>query len=108
MPISQNNRNILHSNGHLATLTVATHPASAASARVAFMGNVTILWDETQKIENDDEALSRNSLEECFLKRHEDAKWWIPGKEPAHTVSDLFSVDIIQFLLHSTGILGSL
>jgi hypothetical protein len=71
---------------------VATHPARAASARVALMGNVTILWDETQKTEHDDEALSHNSLEECFLKRHGDAKWWIPGKEPAHTVCDLFSL----------------
>jgi hypothetical protein len=89
MPISQNNRNILHSNGHLATLTVAAHPAKAASARVALMGNVTILWDKTL---HDDEALSHHGLEECFLKRHKDAKWWIPGKDPAHTVCDLSSL----------------
>lgn len=88
MPISQNNRNILHSNGHLATLTVATHPARAASARVALMGNVTIFWDETDIAgDHDDEhGLSQKSLEECFLKRHGDAKWWIPGRKPAHNV----------------------
>jgi hypothetical protein len=89
MPISQNNRNILHSNEHLATLTVAAHPARAASARVALMGNVTIFWDENQEIERDDED---PSLEECFLKRHGDAKWWIPGKQPAHNVCVLSSL----------------
>jgi hypothetical protein len=45
---------------------------------------VTIFWDE-----RDDED---SSLEECFLKRHGDAKWWIPGKQPAHTVCGLSSL----------------
>ncbi|PVF97738.1 hypothetical protein CPB86DRAFT_413028 [Serendipita vermifera] len=79
MPISQNNRNIIHSEGHAATFTVATHPARAASARVSLMGNVTVLYD------TDIEGEEIGKLEKCFLARHPDARWWIPGKKPAHT-----------------------
>lgn len=79
MPISQNNRNILHSPGQSATFTVASRPPQANTARVALMGNVTIHYPG----HDDEEGV--DAIERCFLERHPDAKWWIPGRKPAHT-----------------------
>ncbi|KAG8833104.1 hypothetical protein FRC18_004173 [Serendipita sp. 400] len=82
MPISQNNRNILHSEGHAATFTIAAHPAKASNARVALMGNVTVIKETSPET---DVMWSSGEIEKCFLERHPDARWWIPGKKPAHT-----------------------
>lgn len=81
MPISQNNRNILHSNA--ATFTMTSRPPKANTARVALMGNVTVIYPEHDR-QMDEEEIA--NVERCFLKRHPDAKWWIPGRRPAHTV----------------------
>jgi hypothetical protein len=85
MPISQNNRNILHSVGQAATFTVANRPPQANNARVALMGNVTVMYPDYGGNGEVVQAAIDN-IEQCFLERHPDSKWWIPGRKPAHTV----------------------
>jgi hypothetical protein len=85
MPISQNNRNILHSVGHAATFTVANKAPQANNARVALMGNVTVMYPDRGGA-REVEHVAIDDIERCFLERHPDAKWWIPGRKPAHTV----------------------
>lgn len=78
MPISQSSRNILSSPKHSATITVRAHPARASNARVALMGNVTI-FDGGHGLAREE----TKGLADCFTNRHPDAKWWLPGREPA-------------------------
>lgn len=86
MPISRNNQNILQSNTHLATFTVASHPARAATNRVALMGDVTIMTnayiESSSAYRNNTQEVQE--IETCFLRRHPDAKWWLPGRKPVH------------------------
>ncbi|KDQ21437.1 hypothetical protein BOTBODRAFT_150266 [Botryobasidium botryosum FD-172 SS1] len=68
--ISLNSHNILGSPDHSATITVQAPPSKspAASPRVALIGNVTLLDNDEDK-----------ELESCYLERHPDSKWWVPG-----------------------------
>jgi len=70
--ISLNSHNILGSPDHSATITVQAPPSRspAASPRVALIGNVTLL-------DKDNDEGKR--LESCYLQKHPDSKWWVPG-----------------------------
>ncbi|KAJ1305745.1 hypothetical protein OPQ81_010477 [Rhizoctonia solani] len=58
----------------------------AATARVALMGNVTVLYGVTG--EGDTEAdREAHQMSDCFLARHPDAKWWVPGHPGAPHVA---------------------
>jgi len=49
------------------------------------MGNVTVFDGEHDLAEAEAKGLA-----DCFTRRHPDAKWWLPGREPApHRVSTL-------------------
>jgi hypothetical protein len=49
---------------------------------VTFMGNVTILSDTDASVPE---------IKKCYLDKHRDARWWLPGDEDgAHIVSSEF------------------
>lgn len=62
---------------------MTSRPPKANTARVALMGNVTVIYPGGQMDMDEEESAN---IEGCFLERHPDAKWWIPGRRPAHTV----------------------
>jgi len=80
--IAQNSHNILASPNHSATMTVQAPLSSSHSPvsqpRVALMGNVTVFANEDNASSVDDE------IEACYLARHPDARWWLPGKSGFH------------------------
>jgi hypothetical protein len=81
LPISRHSQNILRSPSNAASIAVASSPARASRARISLIGNVTILPDDID-VETTDE------LKSCYLAKHPDAKWWLPGDEDgAHIVS---------------------
>ncbi|KAF8745684.1 hypothetical protein RHS02_01281, partial [Rhizoctonia solani] len=64
----------------------AAERGPAATARVALMGNVTVFYGVTG--EGDTEAdLEARQMSECFLAKHPDAKWWVPGRPGAPHVA---------------------
>ncbi|EJT97255.1 hypothetical protein DACRYDRAFT_25086 [Dacryopinax primogenitus] len=84
LPIAQNNRNILASPYHSATLTVRVRDPSspydsegkgwdspASRGRVALIGNVTVTGKDG------------SDVEECYLESHPDAEGWLPGRKEA-------------------------
>lgn len=59
---------------------------------------VGVLEDGGEKIEIEakeaiDTGDAFKDIEHCFLKRHPDARLWIPGKKPAHTVRGIFPLN---------------
>jgi hypothetical protein len=86
LPISRHSQNILHSSDHSASITIASEHPRASRARVSLIGNVTILSDSGTNIPD---------LKACYLAKHRDARWWLPGdKEGAHVVSWHISLDL--------------
>ncbi|KLO14605.1 hypothetical protein SCHPADRAFT_903139 [Schizopora paradoxa] len=69
MPISRHSQNILQSPSHAASVTVWSTPPAASKARVSLVGNVTML---------DAGLVAASGIQECYLQRHPDAKWWLP------------------------------
>ncbi|CEL54121.1 hypothetical protein RSOLAG1IB_06832 [Rhizoctonia solani AG-1 IB] len=64
----------------------AAERGPAATARVALMGNVTVFYGVTG--EGDTEAdVEARQMSECFLAKHPDAKWWVPGRPGAPHVA---------------------
>lgn len=85
MPISRHSQNILRSPSHAASLTVWSTPPAASKARVSLVGNVTVLEASS--------VVADPGIKDCYLKRHPDAKWWLPEDPDApHTVRGLFSL----------------
>ncbi|TDL26159.1 hypothetical protein BD410DRAFT_784208 [Rickenella mellea] len=72
MPISRHSQNILHSRNHSASITVWSSPPAASQARVSLMGKVHVFPDGTG---------GENSIRECYIKSHPDAKRWLPDNE---------------------------
>ncbi|KAG9089152.1 hypothetical protein FRC07_012397, partial [Ceratobasidium sp. 392] len=58
----------------------------AASARVALMGRVNVKYGVTGEGESEDDKEARQ-MSSCFLARHPDAKWWVPGRKGAPHVA---------------------
>ncbi|KAL5507160.1 hypothetical protein ACEPAH_6616 [Sanghuangporus vaninii] len=69
MPISRHTRNIVHSPSHSASMTVWSTPPAASRARVALIGNVTIL---------DTQLAVDSGIQDCYLQQHPDARFWLP------------------------------
>lgn len=64
-----------------ASISIASEYPAARRARVSLMGNIAIFKNSSSV--PDAEALRR-----CYLKKHPDAKWWLPDDEDgAHIVS---------------------
>jgi hypothetical protein len=97
MPISQNSRNIVHSVGQAATFTVANRPPHANNARVALMGNVTVMYPDP---DGDREVgqLTIDDIESCFLERHPDAKCGFLGESPHILYVDVMSPPFLLIL----------
>ncbi|KAG8689057.1 hypothetical protein FRC08_011138, partial [Ceratobasidium sp. 394] len=58
----------------------------AASARVALMGRVNVMYGVTGEGESEADEAARQ-MSSCFLSRHPDAKWWVPGRKGAPHVA---------------------
>ncbi|KAI0038783.1 hypothetical protein FA95DRAFT_1505060 [Auriscalpium vulgare] len=70
LPISRHAQNILHHPAHSASLSVSSDPPDAARARVALMGDVTLLPDA-----------AATDVKACYLAEHPDAVEWLPGDD---------------------------
>lgn len=93
LPISRHSQNILHSPSRAASITVASEHPRASRARVTFMGNVTILSDTDASVPE---------IKKCYLDKHRDARWWLPGDEDgAHIVSSEFLLLLTLFCADS-------
>ena len=79
MPISRHSQNILHSPTHAASISIASEHPAASRARVALIGNVTVFTDVNTTPE-------RERIQACYLEKHRDARWWIPGPREPHVV----------------------
>ncbi|KAG8775225.1 hypothetical protein FRC12_001601 [Ceratobasidium sp. 428] len=66
------------------SLSMARGPA--ASARVALMGRVNVMYGVTGEGDSKDDEEARH-MSSCFLSRHPDAKWWVPGRKGAPHVA---------------------
>lgn len=58
----------------------------AAAARVALMGRVKVLYGVTGEGDTEADREARQ-MSACFLARHPDAKWWVPGRPGAPHVA---------------------
>lgn len=78
-PISQSTKNVYDDSNpdRLATITVHSEQPSAAKPRVALMGAVHTAPDNLFESEG---------IEECYLSKHPDAKYWVPSKWGYHAV----------------------
>ena len=71
MPISRHSKNILASEGRVASITVADEHPAASRARVSLMGNVTVFY-------NVDDTPDKEMIEFCYVQKHPDARHWLP------------------------------
>ncbi|TCD71251.1 hypothetical protein EIP91_011729 [Steccherinum ochraceum] len=65
-------KNILASQGRVASITVASEHPAASRARVSLMGNVTVFDDV-------DATPDRELIEACYVQNHPDARHWLPS-----------------------------
>jgi len=77
LPISRHSQNILHSPTRSASISITSDNPAARKPRVSLMGNVTVFKDNNMP--------GIDSIRRCYLEKHPDAKWWLPGdKNGAH------------------------
>ena len=72
-----------------ATFVVQELPLKSSpvtSPRVSLIGNLTLISDTWLSASNGTQSaeLIDDEVEACYLERHPDAKWWIPGKGAFH------------------------
>ena len=79
MPISRHSQNILRSPSHAASISIGSEKLAANRPRVALIGNVTVYTDVNTTPE-------RERIQACYLEKHRDARWWIPGPREPHVV----------------------
>ncbi|KAI0780040.1 pyridoxamine 5'-phosphate oxidase-domain-containing protein [Fomes fomentarius] len=79
LPISRHSQNVLLSPGRSASISVGSDHPSASKPRVSLIGNVTLF----PVVEHTPE---HNTIQECYLAKHPDARWWLPGPREPHTV----------------------
>ncbi|PCH43767.1 hypothetical protein WOLCODRAFT_75371, partial [Wolfiporia cocos MD-104 SS10] len=77
MPISRHSQNVLGSPSRAASISVADEHPDASRARVALIGNVTIFEDIRS-------APNVDTIQQCYLRRHPDARRWLPGPREPH------------------------
>ncbi|KDQ53467.1 hypothetical protein JAAARDRAFT_39148, partial [Jaapia argillacea MUCL 33604] len=80
LPISRHSQNILKSPSHAASISIWSERPAANRARVSLIGNVTIYLD-------DDPVPQEEDIRKCYLSKHRDARWWLPGDEDAPHLS---------------------
>jgi len=71
MPIARHSKNILASEGRVASITVADEHPAASRARVSLMGNVTVFY-------NVDDTPEKDMVQSCYTQKHPDARHWLP------------------------------
>lgn len=85
-PESVTTQNLLASPGKYVTYTVSEPfegaRSAVAQARVAFMGNMTVLSDLSDK--------ERLRLSTCYRKHHPDV-FWFPGRVPGHPFDSIWA-----------------
>lgn len=80
LPISRHSRNIQRSSNHYASISISSEVPAASHPRVSLMGNVTVYRDQ-------DSIPNVAQLRRCYLEKHPDARWWLPGDDGgAHIV----------------------
>ncbi|CAL1707611.1 unnamed protein product [Somion occarium] len=77
LPISRHSQNIIHSPTHSASISIGSEHPTASRPRVSLIGNVTVF----NKL---DETPNRGEIESCYIAKHPDAKWWLPGPREPH------------------------
>lgn len=85
LPISRHSKNVLHASSHSASISVTSTVPAASRPRVSLIGNITVFTDISKVPE-------RAFLEECYLAKHRDARWWLPDDKDAAHVVRLFSL----------------
>ncbi|PFH53791.1 hypothetical protein AMATHDRAFT_136815, partial [Amanita thiersii Skay4041] len=80
LPISRHSQNILRSSNRTASISVSSESPAARSARVSLIGTVTV-FDQVKSVP--DVA----HLQQCYLDKHPDAKWWLPDDDEAAHIS---------------------
>ncbi|KAF7966683.1 hypothetical protein HWV62_37482 [Athelia sp. TMB] len=83
LPISRHTQNIIKSEGHIASLTMASPQPAARNARVSLAGNVTIFWDA-------DNVPEESAMKAFYLAQHPDAKRWLPNDDGAAHIDVYF------------------
>lgn len=73
-------------------MTVWSTPPAASKARVSLMGNVTML---------DADLVAASGIKDCYLKRHPDAKWWLPEDPDAPHIVRVSFLQSHWLILHS-------
>ncbi|KZT43633.1 hypothetical protein SISSUDRAFT_977925, partial [Sistotremastrum suecicum HHB10207 ss-3] len=81
-PISRTAQNIQRSSNHSATFTMWADPPASSRARVALIGSVTPV--PTGSYEQD-------GIDRCFVKRHPDARGWVPDAKHAPHLAALMA-----------------
>ncbi|KAF8465955.1 pyridoxamine 5'-phosphate oxidase-domain-containing protein [Kalaharituber pfeilii] len=56
------------------TTSSSAPPSRSSSPRLALIGHLKSIPTDTDT----------NALQKCFLQRHPDARWWVPGNKPVH------------------------
>lgn len=78
LPISRHSRNVLHASSHAASISVTSPVPAASRPRVSLLGNITVFTDIGS-------VPDRSAIQECYLAKHRDARWWLPDdKDAAH------------------------
>ncbi|KAK7687061.1 hypothetical protein QCA50_009561 [Cerrena zonata] len=77
LPISRHSQNILHSPTSSASLSIGSDHPTASRPRVALIGNVTVFSSL-------EETPDRDEIEACYITKHPDARWWLPGPREPH------------------------
>jgi hypothetical protein len=81
LPITRHSYNIMHSQGKEVSISIASPTPFASRPRVSLIGNITIFRDTA-------EVPDIEELRQCYLGKHPDAQWWLPGDDDAaHIVS---------------------
>ncbi|KAJ3535503.1 hypothetical protein NMY22_g6460 [Coprinellus aureogranulatus] len=73
---------LLASMSNLACAEETVQDAAASRPRVSLLGNVTVFTDIAK-------VPDREAIQECYLSKHHDAKWWLPDDENAAHIGKL-------------------
>jgi len=77
LPISRHSQNVLHSPTHAASISIGDEHPTASRARVSLLGNITLFQDLNA-------TPDREAIQACYLEKHPDARWWLPGPREPH------------------------
>ncbi|KAH6914298.1 pyridoxamine 5'-phosphate oxidase-domain-containing protein [Coprinopsis sp. MPI-PUGE-AT-0042] len=78
LPISRHSRNVLHNVKHAASLSVTSESPRASKPRVSLLGEISI-FTNTSSVPKE--------IQQCYVQRHPDSKWWLPDDDDAAHIS---------------------